>query len=289
MSDVTVVGAGAMGSAIARRFLAGGMKVSIWNRTPARAQALSQDGAVVFADLPDALRASEVIVTCVIDYGVSAKVFGQSDIADALAGRSLVQLTGGTPDSAAETETWMQEHDVTYLDGAIMCYPGDLGKEGSQVLISGPESEFKTWSALLSCLAQDLRYVGRNIRAAKTLDMALLARFAGLKFSAMHGAHICESEGVELTELAELLPDGDNARRMIETIATDDFTLRPGSASVDVAAAVWSAMQSQAKSKGINSDLPDLFLRWCKVGSEQGWGNLDNACLIKVLRGSVSS
>ena len=232
MSDVTVVGAGAMGSAIARRFLAGGMKVSIWNRTPARAQALSQDGAVVFADLPDALRASEVIVVCVIDYDVSAKVFGQPGIADALTGRSVIQLTGGTPENAAKADTWMQEHGVTYLDGAIMCYPGDLGQDGSQVLIAGAKAEFDKWINLLSLLAQDLRYVGSNIRAAKTLDMALLARFAGLKFSAMH---------------------------------------------------------SQAKSKGINSDLPDLFLRWCKVGSEQGWGNLDNACLIKVLRGSVSS
>lgn len=289
MSDVTVIGLGAMGSAIARRFLAGGLNVTAWNRTPAKAQALVSDGAVAVASLSEAIRASQNIVICVIDYTASSRLCELPGIADALDGRSVIQLIGGTPANAAQADEWMRECQVGYLDGAIMCYPGDLGGKGSQVLVAGPEAELAKWNSILSCLAQDLRYVGGNIRAAKTLDMALLSRFVGLKFSAMHGAHICESEGVSLLELANLLPEGDNARRMIETIATDDFTLRPGSASVDIAAAVWAAMQSQAKSRGINSELPDLFSSWCRAGADMGWGNLDNACLIKVLRGSKGS
>ena len=113
----------------------------------------------------------------------------------------------------------MEDHGATYLDGAIMGYPGDLG-EGMQVLVAGPEIGFQDWAPLLSCIAGDLRHVGENIRAAKTLDMALLARFVGLKFCAMHGAHICESEGVDLMQLAGLLPEGDNAKTMIETVST---------------------------------------------------------------------
>lgn len=284
MSDVTVIGSGAMGSAIARRFLAEALNVTVWNRTPAKAQALVADGAVAVGNLSEAIRASQRIVVCVIDYTASNQLFEQPGIADALDGRSVIQLTGGTPANAAQAGDFMQECQADYLDGAIMCYPADLGGKASQVLVAGPKTEYEKWTGTLSCLAQDLRYVGANVRAAKTLDMALLSRFVGLKFSALHGAHICESEGVSLSELAGLLPEGDNARRMIETIASDDFTLRPGSASVDVAAAVWAAMQSQAKSRGINSELPDLFLRWCKAGADKGWGNLDNACLIKVLR-----
>ena len=289
MSDVSVIGLGAMGSAIARRFLAEGLNVTIWNRTLAKAQALVPDGAVAVANLSEAVQASQKIVICVIDYTASNNLCEQPGIADALHGRSVIQMTGGTPANAAQADEWMRECQVDYLDGAIMCYPADLGGKGSQVLVAGPKADFAKWSSTLSCLAQDVRYVGTNVRAAKALDMALLSRFVGLKFSAMHGAHICESEGVSLSELANLLPDGDNARRMIETIASDDFTLRPGSASVDVAAAVWAAMQSQAKSRQINSELPDLFLSWCKAGADRGWGDLDNACLIKVLRGSKGS
>lgn len=286
MSDVTVIGLGAMGSAIARRFLTEGLNVTVWNRTLAKAQTLVADGAVAAANLSEAIRASQRIVICVIDYTASKRLYEQPGIADSLNGRSVIQLTGGTPANAAQADEWMRGCQVDYLDGAILCYPADLGGEGSQVLVAGSKTDFANWKATLSCLAKDLRYVGDNVRAAKTLDMALLSRFVGLKFSAMHGAHICESEGVSLLELANLLPNGDNAKRMIETVASDDFTLRPGSASVDVATAVWAAMQSQAKSRGINSELPELFLSWCKAGADNGWGNLDNACLIKVLRGS---
>ncbi|MDU8945622.1 NAD(P)-dependent oxidoreductase [Ovoidimarina sediminis] len=286
MSDITVVGLGAMGSAIARRFLVHGVNVTVWNRNPARADPLRAEGAKTYTDLGTALCASEKIVICVLDYDASKEVCDAPGIADALKGRSVIQLTGGTPADAADAFERMQAASVDYLDGAIMCYPGDLGGAGSQVLVSGHAALFKKWKSLLACLAEDLRFVGDNIRAAKTLDMALLSRFVGLKFSAMHGARICESEGVSLSEFAKLLPEGDNARRMVETIASDDFTLRPGSASVNVAMAVWAAMQSQARSTGINSELPDLFLRWCKDGAEQGWGELDNACLIRVLRES---
>jgi 3-hydroxyisobutyrate dehydrogenase-like beta-hydroxyacid dehydrogenase len=230
-----------------------------------------------------------LILICVIDYSASSQLCDAPGIAEALKGRSVTQFSGGTPADAAQAAEWMQAAQVDYLDGAIMCYPGDLGRDGSQVLVSGDEAQFERWKPLLSCLAKDLRFVGGNIRSAKTLDMALLSRFVGLKFSAMHGAHICESEGVSLNELANLLPENDNARRMIETAASDDFTLRAGSASVNVAMGAWAAMQSQARSRGINSELPDLFLKWCKAGAAQGWADLDNACLIKILRGALQS
>jgi 3-hydroxyisobutyrate dehydrogenase-like beta-hydroxyacid dehydrogenase len=284
MSDITVVGLGAMGSAIARRFLAHGLNVTVWNRSPEKAEPFQAEGARTTTKLTTALRASGKIVFCVIDYGASREMYEAHGVADALKGRSVIQFTGGTPADAASAFEWMQAADVSYLDGAIMCYPGDLGGAGSQVLVSGSDAQFKGWKSLLACLAEDLRFVGDNIRAAKTLDMALLSRFVGLKFCAMHGARICESEGVSLSEFASLLPEGDNARRMVETIASEDFALRPGSASVNVALAVWAAMQSQAKLRGISSDVPDLFLRWCQDGADRGWGELDNACLIQVLR-----
>ncbi len=284
MSDVVVIGLGAMGSAIARKLSASGYAVTAWNRTLAKAKAVQAKGLGAVDDLSEAIRTSKRIILCVIDYDASKSLFEQPGVADALRGRSVIQLTGGTPANASDAADWMRSNETSYMDGAIMCYPGDLGSEGSQILVAGPESAFADWKETLLCLAKDLRYVGKNIRAAKTLDMALLSRFVGLKFSAMHGARICESEDVSLLELANLLPEGDNAKRMIETIASDDFTLRPGSASVDVAAAVWGAMQSQASTRGINSELPDLFMSWCQAGIDRGWGSLDNACLIEVLR-----
>ena len=286
MSDVTVIGLGAMGSAIARRFIAGGFSVTVWNRSQEKAAAMAAEGATPVADPDLAIRASDKVVICVIDYDACMSFCAIPTIAGAVSGRTVIQLTGGTPAGAGTAGEWMTAQGAVYLDGAIMGYPGDLGDK-MQVLVAGPKAAFHDCRALLGCLAGDLRHVGENIRAAKTLDMALLARFVGLKFCAMHGARICESEGVDLLQLAGLLPAGDNARTMIETVATGDFTLRPGSASVEVAAGFWRAAQAQAQARGINSELPDLFMSWCQQGIDRGWRDDDNAGLIRVLRNTA--
>ncbi|MGV9897077.1 NAD(P)-binding domain-containing protein, partial [Streptomyces tendae] len=46
---LTVLGTGAMGTALVRAWLAAGHPVTVWNRTPARAEALAAQGATVAA------------------------------------------------------------------------------------------------------------------------------------------------------------------------------------------------------------------------------------------------
>jgi len=47
MSDVTVIGLGAMGAALASAFLKDGHSVTVWNRTRAKAEPLVKDGATL--------------------------------------------------------------------------------------------------------------------------------------------------------------------------------------------------------------------------------------------------
>jgi len=285
MTDMTMLGLGAMGSAIARGCLAGGQTLTAWNRTPAKATALTEAGGTCADTLIDAINASETIAICVMDYAATRGLLDQPGITAALAGKTIIQFTSGTPSEAADLSETCASVGARYLDAAIMCYPGDLGTERSQILVAGEGPTLENTRSIFASLTDDLRYVGSNIRAAKTLDMALLTRLVGMKFCTMHGVRICESEGVDLAHFAGLLPEGENTQRMVETVASEDFAVRGGSASVNVATAVFAAMQSQAQARGISSDLPDLFQSWCEAGTARGWGDLDNAVLIRVLRG----
>ena len=51
MSDVSVVGLGAMGSALARALMRAGHRVTVWNRTASKAEALVREGAAPSAHL----------------------------------------------------------------------------------------------------------------------------------------------------------------------------------------------------------------------------------------------
>src|SRR5437879_11244168 len=96
-STVTVVGAGVMGSALAAAFLAGERPVTVWNRTSSRAEPLREAGAALADSLADAVRASDVTVMCVADQAAAAELLDQTDVRAGLRGKTLVQLTTGTP------------------------------------------------------------------------------------------------------------------------------------------------------------------------------------------------
>jgi hypothetical protein len=76
----------------------------------------------------------------------------------------------------------------------------------------------------LQHLAGGLRYLGANYRAASTVDLAFLARTTGIIFGSIHGAHICEVEGVPVSEFTAILPTGDRAVPLTQAINDGSFT-----------------------------------------------------------------
>ncbi len=62
--QVTVLGLGDMGSAIARTFLERGFRTTVWNRTAAKAAPLADAGATAAATAAEAVAASPLVVVC---------------------------------------------------------------------------------------------------------------------------------------------------------------------------------------------------------------------------------
>ncbi|MFC7645825.1 NAD(P)-binding domain-containing protein [Streptosporangium lutulentum] len=101
---VTVIGLGSMGSALATALLDRGHPTTVWNRTAHRAEALAARGARPAADPGEAVTASPLIVACVLDYEALHGVL--EPVGGSLEGRTLVNLTSGSPEQARETAAW---------------------------------------------------------------------------------------------------------------------------------------------------------------------------------------
>src|ERR1700712_3011253 len=100
MTDVTVLGLGNMGSAIANAFAAHGRRLTVWNRTPGRTIA----GAPPRHSLLDAILSSPLIVVCVVDNTVLLDMLDEPGVGEALAGRTLINLNTGTPAEARDVQ-----------------------------------------------------------------------------------------------------------------------------------------------------------------------------------------
>ncbi|MFD0393430.1 NAD(P)-binding domain-containing protein [Streptomyces nogalater] len=96
-TSLTLLGTGAMGTALGRAWLAAGHSLTVWNRTPERTAALTAEGAVAADSAAAAVAANRLVVACLLDdTSVGAALEGAD-----LTGRDLVNLTTGTPPTPA--------------------------------------------------------------------------------------------------------------------------------------------------------------------------------------------
>jgi 3-hydroxyisobutyrate dehydrogenase-like beta-hydroxyacid dehydrogenase len=285
MSEVTVIGLGAMGAALARTLVSADHAVTVWNRSPEKIEPLVTVGAKGAASVFDAIKASTITIICVNDYDTSNAFLDHADITPLLEGRTVIQLTTGTPKEAADSELWVSSLGGQYLDGAIMVYPGQVGTAEAQILIAGPEKTFQNCRALLGCLGGDLRYLGTNIRTVAALDLALIYRLLGRSLGTIYGALVCEAEGASVAQYASLLPQGERSQTIAEIIDADDYSIGGNGASGNVVRDLAARLQNQAQDANIDGALADLIMSLQRQSDKAGYGHLDAAALIKCLRG----
>ncbi len=198
---ITVLGTGRMGAALAHALLKAGYSTTVWNRTIEKTAALAAAGATVAASVLDAVEASEIIVVNVTDYPATAALL-RGDVASALRGKLVVELTSGTPNGAREAGEWATEYGVTYLDGAIMATPDFIGTEHGTILVSGPRQAFEQSKEMLQALGGNVQHVGDDLGLANALDSALLVLMWGSLFGALQSIAVCRAESIDLGELA---------------------------------------------------------------------------------------
>ena len=282
MSDISILGLGLMGSALARALQQAGHKITVWNRSPENMELFVDEGAAGASNVASAVTASPAILVCVDDYTVTQSFLDADNVAPHLSGRTLIQLSTGTPREALEAASWFNERGVAYIDGAILASPTNIG-EDALILFAGPEAAFRSVEQLLKCLGGNLRYLGENVRAPAALDLAWLCVRFGMILGAVHGVNICESENVGADVYATLFPKGDRARMVSEVI--DAETYNNPSATVRVWQAVLQRLQEQAQLAGINKEFPEFGAGIVERAMTTGYGDEDVAALIKVLRG----
>ncbi len=185
-----------MGSALANALHKKRLSTTVWNRTSSKTVALAQMGLRVAQSLKAATLASDVIIVNVSDYSSTQQLLQDPGVTTALAGKILVQLSSGTPEEARHMESWAKQHEISYLDGAIMSYPSGIGAPECTILYSGPEEVFNRIKPVLMALGGNTLLVGTAIGHASALDLSCLAFVLGAMFGFVQGYIVSEAEGL---------------------------------------------------------------------------------------------
>lgn len=285
MNRISVIGLGAMGSAIARVLIKAGHPLTIWNRSPDKAAALQDMGATLAASPAKAIAASDITIICVDNYVISEALLNSA--AEACHGKLLIQLSTGSPQGARALEAWSLAHHARYLDGAILCFPEQMGTADAAMICSGAEDNYQQAAPVLQLLAPTLDYLGEAVGAASAQDCAVASYFAGGLIGALHAALICEAEGLpvdkvcaQFQQLSPIL--GGDIAHLGKTLARGEFN-QPY-ASLKTWSAAISRLEKHATEAGIDSRFPRVVANLFEQGVDMGFGQQEVSALIKVLR-----
>ena len=264
------------------------LKVTVWNRNKAKAASLAHKGAMVAENVKAAIEASSLVVICVSDYKAAANIFSEVG-KESLHGRTLVQLSTGTPKEARDFDAWARQQGANCLNGDILAWPRQIGTADATITFSGNSEIFKLFETELSALAGVISYLGEEPGASAVLFSAVLAYLAGNWIGFCHGALICEKEGMRPDAFGELIYNispilATESKHMGQVIQHNKFT--DPESTINTTGLDLHLLVQQSKEAGISDELPKFAAGIFQRAIDAGYGAEEHAAIIKVMRGA---
>ncbi|MGN8646763.1 NAD(P)-dependent oxidoreductase [Gracilibacillus sp. HCP3S3_G5_1] len=284
-NNVTVIGLGPMGQALASTLLKKGYDTSVWNRTLKKAAPLKEQGAVVANTAAEAISASPLIIICVLNYDAVEEILHSA--ADQLNGKTVVNLTAESPERARRMSEWVQGRGAAYLDGAIMSPTPTIGTDDAVILFSGQEEVFKVHEPILKSFGGTPAYLGSDHGLAAAYDVALLDFFWTSMSGYLHSLAVARKEGISAREfvpfaqgMVDILPNimVDTAQEVDEgKYNQDDSSLISNAASMKHIIEV-------SEAHGIDASVMRAAKAWAQQAIDQGYGRESFSRLSEILK-----
>jgi 3-hydroxyisobutyrate dehydrogenase len=178
-AKIGVIGLGLMGRPMAMNLVKAGHAVTVWNRTPSRADELVNAGATLAKSPRDAAAAADVLITMVSDPPALEEVLwgadGNKDAAafPALkAGSTYIDSSTISPTLAKKIAAACKERSIHFLDAPVT--GGDWGaKKGELVFMVGGDAEtLKAMEPIIGVMGKRWFHLGPN-GAGQTIKLAM--------------------------------------------------------------------------------------------------------------------
>ncbi|MGY4493591.1 NAD(P)-dependent oxidoreductase [Pseudomonas sp. TE3610] len=279
------LGTGIMGAPMVRCLRRAGLPVRAWNRSPAKAAVLADDGVQVMDSARAAATDADVLICMLSDGPTCTEVlFGDNGAAWALRPGALVIVMSSIPvDVATDHARRCAERGLGYLDAPVS--GGERGaREGSlAIMVGGTPDAFEQGRTVLAAMGRPV-LVGPagSGQLAKLVNQLIVASTIA---TVAEGLLLAERGGADPAKVHEALMGGfvdspiwrQHGQRMID----DQFA--PGGP------AKWQLKDTRtalahAQSLGLSLPVGTLVDGLFSALVDAGDGDLDHAALIRQLR-----
>jgi 3-hydroxyisobutyrate dehydrogenase len=284
--QVGVAGLGLMGTAIARRLIEVGHRVTVWNRTPGKAEPLAEAGATV-ATTPTALASAvEAVVTILTDSAAIDAVYNGPAglLADAVRGKLFIEMSTVRPATAVALAESVRAKGAAHVECPV---GGTVGpaRQGQLVGLMGAEpADAAQARPLLEQLCRRLDHcgpvgAGATVKLAINLPLMISWQAFGEAFA------LCRDLNIEPARLINLFTDISASTNAIKARAAMVTALLSGAdpggitVTVETAAKDLRNMVAEGHAHGLDLPLTARALACFEEASRNGLAAWDAAAL----------
>jgi len=288
MSDISVIGLGKMGAAIASALLQSGRSVTVWNRSAEKAAPLVEAGAALASSPEEAVAASDATIVCIKTHKTTTELLKQ--LSGQLSGKTIIDLSTGGAEEAKELVDMLTAAGAQWHIGMINAYPSGIGKEETAILCAGPPEVWDRWGDAIRTLGGASAHVGTEAAAIPGLFAAMFTARQGFMFGLIYGGVVCRKAGLPMEVFAAQVPvtlgmAGNYADLFMRTVPTRDFD-DPG-ATVAVYLAALEDVMATFEGTGTPDALPRLMRDLAQRGVDEGYAGQELTSLVEMLAGDV--
>jgi 3-hydroxyisobutyrate dehydrogenase len=209
-SAVAVIGAGIMGSAMARNLLAAGMDTRVWDRSAAATAPLGDAGATVTASARAAVRDAQVVITMLPTAEVVESVVFDDGVAEALAdGSAWAQMgTIGVEATISISDRLAgQRPGVLFVDAPVSGSKGPAEQGQLLILASGPAAAADLLSPVFDVLGRKTVWLGQ-VGQGSLMKLIVNAYMSVLIEGVAEAMELADRLGIEHQQFAKVIEGG---------------------------------------------------------------------------------
>lgn len=280
-----------MGSGMAANLLKAGFPLTVYNRTPAKAEPLAQQGAVVAPTPAEAVRGASVVLSMLADDAASRAVWTGKDgaLAATEPGAILIECSTASPAWVVELAARAKQRGLELLDAPVT--GSKMQAAGGQLsfLVGGSQQVLEEVRQVLESMSKAIVYLGPIGSGAKLklINNFLCAVQVG---SLAEGLTWIERSGLDRDKAIEFLKSGAPGSPLLGALADRmaahnyavNFFLR-------LMAKDLSYAEVEAATCGVELTTAATTRRLFEDAVAKGYGDSDMSAVIEPVRAAHSS
>ncbi|HRF50512.1 MAG TPA: NAD(P)-dependent oxidoreductase [Anaerolineales bacterium] len=288
MTNATLgfIGLGIMGQGMARNLLKHGYAVTVWNRTPARAESVLAEGAT-WAESPAAVAAaSDIVFTCVSDTpDVEAVILGEAGVIHgAHSGALVVDMSTISPAATRAIAARLAEKGVAMLDAPVSGGSEGAARGTLSIMVGGPAEQLERARPYFEAMGKTITHVGGtgDGQMVKLVNQILVV---GNALAMSEALEFARAGGLDLEKTLAAVSGGAAGSWMLSNrgpqILADDW--RPGF-TIDLQQKDVRLCLREGDALGVPLLATSLVFNLYRTLQADGLGHEGNHALIKALR-----